>query len=89
MWDPYGKAFTRKALNLYSVAWQIFREWTRDDAERRATLDDIMGAVVDVKALGAARASRASEDAPEPQASAFVRQRKPETVRMAHLLPDR
>jgi hypothetical protein len=89
MWDPFGKSFTRKSLNLYSVAWQIFREWTRDDAERRATLDDIMGAAMDVKALGAAKASNASDAAPEPKASALVRHRRPETVRMANLLPDR
>lgn len=43
MWDPYGKPFTRAQLRLYGIAWQIFREWTRDDAERRATLDDLMG----------------------------------------------
>jgi len=85
MWDPYGKSFTRKALNLYGIAWQMFREWTRDDASRRATLDDIMGAAVDVKALGAARASNASVAAPEPKASALVRYRRPETVRMANL----
>lgn len=85
MWDPYGKSFTRKALNLYGIAWQIFREWTRDDAERRATLDDIMGATADVKALCAERASSASVAAPEPKASALVRPPKPETVRQRYL----
>src|SRR5258708_37150241 len=34
MWDPYGKPFTRAQLRLYGIAWQIFREWTRDDVDR-------------------------------------------------------
>jgi hypothetical protein len=88
MWDPYGKPFTRAQLRLYGIAWQIFREWTRDDAERRATLDDLMGNGVDAvrsAALGHKRAVRALAIAAEPQASALVRHRSPETVRRANL----
>jgi hypothetical protein len=85
MWDPYGKPFTRAQLRLYGIAWQIFREWTRDDADRRATLDDLMGAKPAIKALSAARASIASVAALEPKASALVRHKSPETVRRANL----
>jgi hypothetical protein len=86
MWDPYGKPFTRAQLRLYGIAWQIFREWTRDDAERRATLDDLMGAkqIPLLAAAGKERAVRALTGAAEPQASTSPR-RRPETVRRANL----
>ncbi len=77
MWDPYGKPFTRAQLRLYGIAWQIFREWTRDDAERRATLDDLMGGKAHPLLAGAAAGGPA-----EPEASPS-QQRRPETVRRA------
>jgi hypothetical protein len=85
MWDPYGKPFTRAQLRLYGVAWQIFREWTRDDAARRATLDDLMGEKSTPVLAAAARRIERSESpgvAAEPQAS-ISPQRRPETVRRA------
>jgi hypothetical protein len=88
MWDPYGKPFTRGQLRLYGIAWQIFREYTRDDAERRAMLDDLMrtdGDAPRLAALGRERAVRALSDAAEAQPSALVRHRSPETVRRANL----
>jgi hypothetical protein len=86
MWDPYGKPFTRAQLRLYGIAWQIFREWTRDDAERRATLDDLMGGKAHpLLAAALPAAERAAEPriaAAEPQASPSP-QRRPEAVRRA------
>jgi hypothetical protein len=87
MWDPYGKPFTRAQLRLYGIAWQIFREWTRDDAVRRATLDDLMGeknmALPAVDRDKRALASVAiSAEAARPSTSL---QRQPETVRRAIL----
>lgn len=86
MWDPYGKPFTRAQLRLYGIAWQIFREWTRDDAERRATLDDLMGGknphVLEAPPPPAERLAQRRIGASEPQASPSP-QRRPETVRRA------
>jgi hypothetical protein len=86
MWDPYGKAFTRAQLRLYGIAWQIFREWTRDDAERRATLDDLCGIKrLPLLAAGAqeraARALSAATQTSPPRSPP----RLPETVRRANL----
>jgi hypothetical protein len=85
MWDPYGKPFTRAQLRLYGIAWQIFREWTRDDVERRATLDDLMGLRPKLKAPSTVQATAGSGTVLEPKASALVRIRSPETVRRANI----
>jgi hypothetical protein len=87
MWDPYGKPFTRASLRLYDLAWQIWREWTKGDREKRDVLDSLCR--TGDPALRSGPASRPSELAElvrgraEPQASDFVRRRLPETVRLS------
>lgn len=86
MWDPYGQPFTRAQLRTYGIAWQIFREWTRDDATRRRTLDDLQGVKQPplLAASGQQRVERAAlPAAAEPQASSSSPRRRPETVRRA------
>jgi hypothetical protein len=86
MWDPYGKPFTRSQLRLYGIAWQIFREWTRDDAERRATLDDLCGIKrLPPMAAGAEERAARALTAVAQTRSADVPRRLPETVRRANL----
>lgn len=75
MWDPYGKPFTRQLLMVYGIAWQIFREWTRDDPVRRRTLDELQGVRLPKAGVPALAGA-------EPKASKLAG-RKSETVRRA------
>ena len=87
MWDPYGKPFTRASLRLYGIAWQIWREWTKNDGEKRAVLDSLCRtgdlALRSGPASLASEVHELSQGRAEPKASDFVRRRLPETVRLS------